>query len=215
MKRPFRRILSLLLIALLVYGVYQCGGLSANGAVDAKREGVSWSPGEALAEKTDASAFDALSAAISPDEATKAAPTAAPAPTYAPLSRGAKGPEVEALQSRLNELGYSAGKVDGQFGGRTESAVRAFQAAAGFSETGIADDATLALLYSARALAFMCDATPEPDAASEQSNAPMVWIPRTGKRYHSNKRCSNMKNPSYVTLTEAERRGFTPCKKCY
>lgn len=42
-----------------------------------------------------------------------------------------------------------------------------------------------------------------------------VWIPRTGKRYHSSPTCSNMKNPSKVGLAEAKRRGYTPCKKCY
>lgn len=43
----------------------------------------------------------------------------------------------------------------------------------------------------------------------------MVWIPRTGQRYHRDKNCSGMKNPSYVSIDEAVRRGFTPCKKCY
>ena len=244
MRRPFRRILSLLLIALLIYGGYQYGSLTARSAVDAKYEGVSRSAGEvadalpseaAEAQEAQAnrSALAALSAAIAPGEAPGAAPTATtaaamratptpaptatPAPTLAPLSRGSKGAEVEALQRRLNELGYSVGAVDGQFGGKTEAAVRAFQAAAGLSATGIADGATQALLYSAEALALMPTATPRPTAAPERerSSEPMVWIPRTGKRYHSNERCSNMKNPSHVTLSEAKRRGFTPCKKCY
>lgn len=43
----------------------------------------------------------------------------------------------------------------------------------------------------------------------------MVWIPRTGSKYHRNSSCSNMNNPSQVTLDEAIRRGFEPCKKCY
>lgn len=43
----------------------------------------------------------------------------------------------------------------------------------------------------------------------------MVWIPRTGKRYHRRESCSNMKDPSHVTLSQAIRLGFTPCKKCY
>lgn len=43
----------------------------------------------------------------------------------------------------------------------------------------------------------------------------MVWIPRTGKKYHSNPDCSRMKDPSHVTLSEAESRGYTPCSKCY
>ena len=43
----------------------------------------------------------------------------------------------------------------------------------------------------------------------------MVWIPKSGKKYHSHSGCSNMKNPSQVTKEEAEDRGYEPCKKCY
>lgn len=43
----------------------------------------------------------------------------------------------------------------------------------------------------------------------------MVWIPESGKKYHRNSNCSNMKNPSKVTLTYAQDLGYTPCKKCY
>ena len=43
----------------------------------------------------------------------------------------------------------------------------------------------------------------------------MVWIPETGKKYHSTSDCSNMINPSYVTLEEAIELGFEPCKRCH
>lgn len=43
----------------------------------------------------------------------------------------------------------------------------------------------------------------------------MVYIPKTGKKYHSNPNCSNMKNPRQVSITEAKRRHYEPCKKCY
>ncbi len=42
-----------------------------------------------------------------------------------------------------------------------------------------------------------------------------VWIPKTGKRYHNNSKCSNMKNPSIVTKEAAIKMGYTPCSKCY
>ena len=45
----------------------------------------------------------------------------------APLSYGAKGPEVEALQTRLKELGFDPGPVDGEFGSGTRGAVWAFE----------------------------------------------------------------------------------------
>ena len=43
----------------------------------------------------------------------------------------------------------------------------------------------------------------------------MVWIPQSGKKYHSNSACSGMKNPTKVTVEKAVSLGFTPCKKCY
>ena len=42
-----------------------------------------------------------------------------------------------------------------------------------------------------------------------------VWIPNSGKKYHSHSGCSNMKNPSKVTLSEAKSLGFTACSKCW
>lgn len=47
------------------------------------------------------------------------------------------------------------------------------------------------------------------------SNTEMVWIPKTGSKYHSKSSCSNMKNPSYVSKQVAIQRGYEPCKKCY
>ena len=52
-------------------------------------------------------------------------------------------------------------------------------------------------------------------AAAEAEKETMVWIPRTGSCYHSNQYCSNMKNPTEVSLSTAERMGYRACKKCY
>jgi hypothetical protein len=46
-------------------------------------------------------------------------------------------------------------------------------------------------------------------------NSLMVWIPKTGAKYHRTATCSNMKNPSSVTETEAIKRGYTKCSKCW
>lgn len=46
------------------------------------------------------------------------------------LKRGASGDDVEALQTRLNALGFDCGKVDGDFGANTEKGVKDFQTAA-------------------------------------------------------------------------------------
>lgn len=61
---------------------------------------------------------------------------------------------------------------------------------------------------------------PEPEPEPEPAPAPspsetMVWIPKSGSKYHSYSGCSNMKNPSQVTKSQAESKGYTPCKKCW
>lgn len=51
--------------------------------------------------------------------------------------------------------------------------------------------------------------------APAQPQESMVWIPKSGKKYHANSSCSNMKNPSQVTVSQAISAGYTPCSKCY
>lgn len=53
------------------------------------------------------------------------------------------------------------------------------------------------------------------NSSSTKATGQNVYIPRTGKKYHSHSNCGNMKNPSLVSLSDAQGRGFTPCKKCY
>ena len=56
-----------------------------------------------------------------------------------PLSKGAKGDAVRQLQETLMTLGYLNGSADGEFGGKTETAIVAFQEAMGLEQTGVAD----------------------------------------------------------------------------
>ena len=58
------------------------------------------------------------------------------------LRTGSSGSDVRALQTRLEELGFSPGPIDGQFGPGTESAVRAFQQSRGLTVDGIVGPAT-------------------------------------------------------------------------
>ncbi|MTB73372.1 peptidoglycan-binding protein [Arsenicicoccus cauae] len=60
------------------------------------------------------------------------------------LRVGSRGPAVTALQSRLNALGYSLGRVDGVYAARTRQAVMALQKVAGLPRTGVADARTQA-----------------------------------------------------------------------
>lgn len=58
---------------------------------------------------------------------TRAAARGGAVPTGDLLQRGARGPEVGELQSRLRDLNYWVGPVDGIFGTLTQQAVTAFQ----------------------------------------------------------------------------------------
>ena len=58
------------------------------------------------------------------------------------LKKGSKGQEVTALQKQLSTMGFYAGKLDGSFGGGTETAVKKFQWAKNLSVDGHAGPAT-------------------------------------------------------------------------
>jgi putative chitinase len=55
------------------------------------------------------------------------------------LVRGAGGPAVLLLQQLLAERGFSPGALDGDFGSKTERAIRAYQREAGLAASGRAD----------------------------------------------------------------------------
>ena len=62
------------------------------------------------------------------------------------ISYGSRGDNVIQLQTRLSELGYYTGSIDGIFGQGTYEAVRRFQQAKGLNADGIAGSATLTAL---------------------------------------------------------------------
>ena len=59
---------------------------------------------------------------------------------------GSRGNEVRKVQSKLRELGYYKGSVDGIYGLATQKAVRAFQKNCGITADGIAGPKTLKYL---------------------------------------------------------------------
>ncbi|GAA4230883.1 lipoprotein-anchoring transpeptidase ErfK/SrfK [Streptosporangium album] len=73
--------------------------------------------------------------AAPPAVAVKAAGAAAFAAPGKTLKIGAKGAAVQMLQTRLKELGYVPGKLDGRYGGATQAAVWAFQKVNGITPT--------------------------------------------------------------------------------
>lgn len=85
------------------------------------------------------------------------------------------------------------------------------------------DKATSEKTESAETTPDETEAEPEPAAPAATQKTEdttetetRVWIPTNGgAKYHSNPGCSSMKNPKEVTISEAERQGFTPCGRCY
>ncbi|WP_407306183.1 spore cortex-lytic enzyme [Desulfosporosinus sp. SB140] len=59
------------------------------------------------------------------------------------LGRGSKGQEVNDLQSKLVQLGYVVGPIDGKFGPKTEAAIRNFQKDHGLKVDGLAGTQTI------------------------------------------------------------------------
>ena len=72
--------------------------------------------------------------------------------------RGDEGPEVQAIQERLAELGYRPGATDGAYGAATASAVLAFQKAEGLQRDGQAGPAVVTRLDSPQATGPESDA---------------------------------------------------------
>ncbi len=59
---------------------------------------------------------------------------------------GSRGDEVRQIQTRLKELGYNPGTIDGIYGTNTQNAVKSFQRDKGLSADGIAGPKTLKAL---------------------------------------------------------------------
>ena len=87
-------------------------------------------------------------------------PTPTPSATPAMLSSGSSGDEVKALQSRLQQLGFYSGVLDGDYGKGTRAAVKLFQAQHGLDDDGIAGQKTLEMLYSSAAQPMLITPTP-------------------------------------------------------
>ena len=75
-------------------------------------------------------------------------PETNPTVVYSTLQKGAKGDDVQALQNQLIDLGYLEGKADGDFGSKTEQAIKDAQKNFGMQETGVADAAFQQRLFA-------------------------------------------------------------------
>lgn len=137
------------------------------------------------------------------------------------IKKGDQGESVVEIQRRLLDLGYLISSADGSFGPGTEQAVLNFQAVNGLVSEGVVNENTYNKMFSSEAKRYVA---PIPTAAARQdstsavtrsSQERWVWITKTGKRYHSKSNCGSTKSAWQVTLEEAERKGLTPCGKCW
>ena len=79
------------------------------------------------------------------------------------LRKGYTGDDVKSVQSRLQELGYYTGSLDGNYGSGTMAAVEAFQGRNGLKQDGIAGSGTFGKLFSTSAVAADSSSTDDPD----------------------------------------------------
>lgn len=110
--------------------------------------------------KADGVAGEQTLAILYSESAQTFVPTPTPSATPAMLSSGSSGDEVKALQSRLQQLGFYSGVLDGDYGKGTRAAVKLFQAQHGLDDDGIAGQKTLDMLYSNDAQPMLVTPTP-------------------------------------------------------
>ncbi len=87
---------------------------------------------------------------------------------YKTLKRRDRGENVLAMQTRLQELGYYTGTLDGRFGQGTYNAVLRFQKRNRLSGDGIAGHRTLTILFESPTVVWAEGAvTPTPKLAGD------------------------------------------------
>lgn len=81
---------------------------------------------------------------------------------------------------------------------------------------GYAQNAASSIPYTETFTTYDPPATPRPTFAPliQLENDDIVYISKTGKRYHTTPDCSGMKNPSGVSLSSAIASGRTACRDC-
>lgn len=94
------------------------------------------------------------------------------------LKQGSSGPDVQALQAKLKELGFDPNGVDGNFGPGTKAALIAFQTGKGLTADGIAGPNTLAALQLDAGGG--ADTSANTDAPANADAVPAVPIANSG-----------------------------------
>lgn len=122
--------------------------------------------------------------------------------SYSTIKSGDSGTNVQALQTRLETLGYFDGVPAGNYGSITTAAVKRFQQQKGLNVTGTANNATQAALYSKSA--------PESDLLSRTltSGSTGEYVTRLQTRLLYKNYYSNSVDGDYGTNTVAAVKAF-------
>ena len=143
-------------------------GLKADGIAGAETQ-------KALAD----AAAPAANAEVTPAATETPAPTPSPTPELPKdtVKLNSTGSDAKIVQTRLKELGYYRGNLDGKFGANSVNALKAFQRAHGLKDDGIAGKETAAVLFSGAALPNGTTPTPAPGQATVQTPVPATAVP--------------------------------------
>lgn len=152
----------------------------------------------AMATPTPSPALITAAPSSTPRPTPSPEPTESPVPTvYPTVRKGDRGDLVMIIQQRLINLGYLTGRADGDFGSRTQQALKDYQAVQGLEEDGIAGPKTMIHLF---------DGSSVPQATVYRMPGDTV--------YHLKPYCPLVHGPEEIRLSDAVRQGLTECPEC-
>ncbi|WP_081412178.1 peptidoglycan-binding protein [Alicyclobacillus herbarius] len=117
---------------------YPAGSSSSSSSKSSTSSGSSGSKSSGTSSSSSSSSRSSSSSSSS---------TKGPAYPGTIIRQGSTGTAVKEIQQQLNKLGFNCGTVDGQFGQKTESAVKAFQKAKGLTQDGQVGPQTWSALF--------------------------------------------------------------------
>ena len=125
------------------------------------------------------------------------------------VQKGDKGRAVRGVIAELYEQGYLNTKYGTTYTDEVVEAVKAFQKSHRIKQDGKLTDTTLTWLLWDMSVSNL-------DKKYPNSDGQEVWVPTDGgTKFHSNASCSSMSYARKMSARNAQRLGFTPCKKCW
>jgi peptidoglycan hydrolase-like protein with peptidoglycan-binding domain len=114
--------------------------------------------------------------AIASSDVVTPTPTPTGAPPTGTVRYGDTSDDVKKVQTRLTELGYYTGSIDGKFGNSTRDALKAFQGKNGLTQDGVCGAQTRTVLFAANPIYASATATPTPTPTMNITEDTVVTI---------------------------------------